>query len=525
MTGIFFDVLELNLGITVVILILGLLCGKLRKRYGAGCMKWIMTFVAVLFTTSFVSCGYMPEETGEMILPSSSTEAGNEPAQEDIDHTQNQEDLTSLGTVIDPEREDVLAAREKALEGMSDEEIARLRENIKTANLAMERAYLDDNLFEKLSKKDNPYWQYFDQKGEIQLGWWYNHGIFPKESIMYVEGITEEEFAERYTEPGIVYNRFDADNFIALIADMQASVRNEELKTDLQQLIDLTRLAKLTHEMEYANAIYKILHDMDYFLLRYGIDDVLPFVKNGSTIAKYYGVLCIYGAEPFLLDPQKAAYAEILWNAYYLGIVEDKQVASPSMEGGKCGSFAIVDIDGDGSEELLFECQGGCTATTAEYIFDYRDGKVRKELSQWTDMTFYSNGIIEVGWTYNRTLADNEHWPYDVYQYNGEKDVYEKIGGVVAWNRKLGEVNKDGCRFPEEIDKDGDGIVYYLLPTDWDWHYDFEPVDREEYDAWRTNYLGDAVEKTDIPFLEMTEENLLKLGIPKPYFKFEEPAG
>ncbi|MGN0425993.1 MAG: M56 family metallopeptidase [Acetatifactor sp.] len=47
MTRIFFDVLELNLGITVVILILGLLSGKLRKRYGAGCMKWLWMLLAV----------------------------------------------------------------------------------------------------------------------------------------------------------------------------------------------------------------------------------------------------------------------------------------------------------------------------------------------------------------------------------------------------------------------------------------------------------------------------------------------
>ena len=276
--------------------------GSQSKRKGT--LLIVLTLTAVLFMTSLVSCGYQPEETGEMILPSSSAETGTEPTKETIDPTQSQEELTSAGNIMNPDREDVLAAREKALEGMTDEEIARLRENIKVANLTMERAYLNDNLFEKLSKKDSPYWQYFDHKGEIQLGWWYKRSIVSKESIMYIEGISEEEFAERYTEPGIVYNRFDAENFITLIADMQVSVNNEKLRTDLQQLIDLARMAKLTHEMEYANAIYKILHDMDYFLLRYGIDDVLPYVKDGSTVEKYYGVLFIYGAEPFLLDPQ-----------------------------------------------------------------------------------------------------------------------------------------------------------------------------------------------------------------------------
>lgn len=169
-----------------------------------------------------------------------------------------------------PSQEEVLAMRELVLEGMSDEEKERLTENIKLANLRLEKAYLYDDIFEKLSDQDSLYWNYFDQKGDIQIDWTY-------------EG-----------EPVMVYNRFDATNFINLIQDMQKSVQNEMLIADLQQLIDLTALAAETHEMEYANEIYKILHDMDYFLLRYGIEDVGKYTKDGSTVSKYYGVLTVY---------------------------------------------------------------------------------------------------------------------------------------------------------------------------------------------------------------------------------------
>ena len=55
---------------------------------------------------------------------------------------------------------------------------------------------------------------------------------------------------------------------------MKATVQNEALRNDLQQIIDQTALAAETHEMEYANNIYRLLHDMDYFLLRYGPKDV-----------------------------------------------------------------------------------------------------------------------------------------------------------------------------------------------------------------------------------------------------------
>lgn len=190
-----------------------------------------------------------------------------------------------------PTKEDVFAMREKVLGGMTDDEKERLTENIKVANLQMERAYLNDNIFKKLEDKDSLYWNYFDQKGDIQIGWTYDSN---KKAVMNEEGITENEFYQKYGEPVIVYNRFDGVNFVELIQDMQKSVHDEKLYADLQQLIDLTNLATETHEMECANDIYKILHDMDYFLLRYGIEDVGKYTQDGGVVAKYYGVLKVY---------------------------------------------------------------------------------------------------------------------------------------------------------------------------------------------------------------------------------------
>ncbi|MCM1091007.1 MAG: hypothetical protein NC092_08310 [Butyrivibrio sp.] len=168
---------------------------------------------------------------------------------------------------IAPTKEQVLAAREIVLDGMTAEQIDRLTENIKIANSRMEQAYLYDNIFGKLEDENSLYWNYFDQKGDIQIDWTYDGA------------------------PVVVYNRFDADNFIDLMAEMQESVQNEDLREDLQQLIDETALAKETHDMEHANNIYKILHDMDYYLLRYGLEDVGIYVKDASTLSKYYGVL------------------------------------------------------------------------------------------------------------------------------------------------------------------------------------------------------------------------------------------
>ena len=70
---------------------------------------------------------------------------------------------------VAPTKEEVLSMRELVLEGMSEEEINRLTENIKIANLQMERAYLYDNIFAKLEDPESLYWNYFDNKGDIQI--------------------------------------------------------------------------------------------------------------------------------------------------------------------------------------------------------------------------------------------------------------------------------------------------------------------------------------------------------------------
>lgn len=200
-----------------------------------------------------------------------------------------------------PSKEEVLSAREAALEGMTQEQIDRLTENIKVANVTMERAYFYDDIFGKLADKDNFYWDFFDEKGYIQIGWQYD-GEFKEidniykeiNNIMETENLTREEFNERYCEPVMTYNRFNADNFIELIEDMKKDVVNEELQNDLQSIIDETRLAAESHEMEHANNIFKILHDMDYFLLRYGLDDVDKYSRDDSFIGTYYGTLSFY---------------------------------------------------------------------------------------------------------------------------------------------------------------------------------------------------------------------------------------
>lgn len=82
-----------------------------------------------------------------------------------------------------PSKDEVLSMRETVLSGMTEEEKERLTENIKVANLQMEDAYLNDNLFDRLADKDSMYWNYFDQKGDIQVAVAFDGSVNMKETM------------------------------------------------------------------------------------------------------------------------------------------------------------------------------------------------------------------------------------------------------------------------------------------------------------------------------------------------------
>lgn len=214
------------------------------------------------------------------------------------------EDLLEEGADV-PSKETVLERRNACLQGMSEEDMTRLTENIKVANLAMEYSYLYDRLFERMADPEDLYWNYVDQKGDIQIGYSLEQEAVDawKEYSQNAEEITDmdsywkayQQYEEEHGQPVYTYNRFDADNFIALMEEMKGLLKNDTLTADLDQLIENTRQAKETHDVTYIKEIYYILHDMDYYLLRYAPDDVASFVQDKGRIAVYYGALQVYG--------------------------------------------------------------------------------------------------------------------------------------------------------------------------------------------------------------------------------------
>lgn len=176
---------------------------------------------------------------------------------------------------------------------MTDEQIEWLNLVVKEANLWWEHEYLIFDVFQVLEDPNALFWNCFDQTGEIQIGWAVDGGL-DINTVCEQEGITEDEFYAKYGTRVVSNNEYSADDFVAILDEIIATVQNEDLKTDLQYVRDEAWLAKENHSMAHANNEYKALHDLDYFLLRYGPDDVGPYVDDDSTISKYYGTLSIY---------------------------------------------------------------------------------------------------------------------------------------------------------------------------------------------------------------------------------------
>ncbi|MBO5228763.1 MAG: hypothetical protein J6B39_07205, partial [Lachnospiraceae bacterium] len=133
------------------------------------------------------------------------------------------------------------------------------------------------------------------------------------------------------------------------------------------------------------------------------------------------------------------------------------------------------------------------------YGYNAVTDSVREELSVFPTTTIYDNGIIVAGASHNHGRAPmvEDFWPYTLYKYNVMADKYDEAAIVDAWDKTY---NSEG--FPEDVDKDGDGIVYCVM-TNGEWDYS-NAMDKAEYEAWFMSYIGDG-KGADIPYMEFTE--------------------
>lgn len=202
----------------------------------------------------------------------------------------------------------------------------------------------------------------------------------------------------------------------------------------------------------------------------------------------------------------KNQYAGILRRAYYEVVgyyptLEDMEKAEVDSLADK---YAIYDIDLDGREELLLSVTSSTMAGMNEAIYDYdfHSNELTTQLLEFPLTTYYDNGVITAGWSHNQGLGP-DFTPYDLYQYEAKDDTYIKIGSVDTWDKHYFPVDTwTDTVFPDELDKDGDGVIFLIRVEEEEegtWY------DNAAYEEWLQSYVGTA-NKVEIPWQSIHNE-------------------
>lgn len=219
-------------------------------------------------------------------------------------------------------------------------------------------------------------------------------------------------------------------------------------------------------------------------------------------------------AEPEV-QPEEPSVPPAAWSgrlADYQEVLEEVYQSSEDPERSQYEngpSFALYDVDRDGGEELIVQNTGGSMADMWTRIYGYDEAAKTAyvELEEFSGLSYYDNGIVEALWSHNQGMAGDALWPYNVYRYNGEAGVYQQIAAVDGWDKGLSDV-WGGASFPDDVDRDGDGFVYYIITEEGGYAPDYgEVMDNADYEAWRETYLSGAF-PTGPNLVPLTKENI-----------------
>ena len=189
---------------------------------------------------------------------------------------------------------------------------------------------------------------------------------------------------------------------------------------------------------------------------------------------------------------------EHLWPDGTKAIPDDMPVVMEQNE------FSLIDVDGDGREELIIELFTAPTAGMNTVVYDYPEkyGELEIQLSEYPSVTFYENGFVKADCSHNMGLSDETFWPYKLLQYNAETDKYDLFAEVDAWSRQKADVNEKGDPYPDDVDTMNAGQVYIVAQGNV-----VRVLNKDDYEEFWNGAIGDGKEKV-VPYVPMSEGNL-----------------
>ncbi len=171
-------------------------------------------------------------------------------------------------------------------------------------------------------------------------------------------------------------------------------------------------------------------------------------------------------------------------------------------------NFAICDVNGDGKNELIIQRNSTYVAGQVERVYSANGNEL---LAEYPMTTYYDNGYVAAGWSHNQGVAGDKLWPYTLYRYDGSAGKYVREAAVDGWDKSIRDTylsyDETTIPFPEDVDKDGDGFVYYIIEEEGGYAPVYgEPMDYADYALWVARYLG--TNRVDVTYYPLTEKNI-----------------
>ncbi|MFI3169630.1 MAG: M56 family metallopeptidase [Faecalibacterium sp.] len=272
-----------------------------------------------------------------------------------------------------PESEaEILAKRELAFAGLTEEEAQGFILRIQAMNQWLEGEWVYGNHFEKFSYPTSLYWNYLETDGEMEFGWLYNNNDW---TLQEQQGLDTASFYTRYGWYTTMEAEYDWNAWLASFEIYQEMFTNPQMQEDVAQLIAYITLAQETHRVEFLREVYYIVHDMDYFLFRYGVVDYAQYVADLSLQTTYYGALSLWQEEyglrarvtletlPALTTPTSESQSlyEVEQGALS-SLLEEQWGYRSTYPESTAGAFVYTDLDADGSRELWLFYENGATS-------------------------------------------------------------------------------------------------------------------------------------------------------------------
>lgn len=168
--------------------------------------------------------------------------------------------------------------------------------------------------------------------------------------------------------------------------------------------------------------------------------------------------------------------------------------------------FAICDINKDGKEELLLHLPYETCEESGHFIYTENvENTGLEDLCRFNkDTVYYETGFIKEPVSYGEYLSTTFN-PYDIRMWDA--GGFLDAGRVEAWEKAYMPNDFSGKAFPDNVDIDGNGMVYFIsgeLGIDYD-----NPVDDEAYREYEKQFFDDGKE-ISVPWHELTIENVEK---------------